>query len=145
MPSMKLLQGCGKLSGPLTETITGTWEVATWGTAGVRLNGVAPDNTNTPMLHKVTEDPTTREGIRSVEIPLGGLAEPDDIASVVMFLCSPEASYVRGSIFYVDSGIDLQSRPDPPSHASSPPEQGRTPGAQGAFVRWAWDSKRPTG
>jgi NAD(P)-dependent dehydrogenase (short-subunit alcohol dehydrogenase family) len=84
----------------------------TWGSAGVRLNGVAPGNTNTPMLQKVMEDPGTREGVLSMEIPLGRLAEPDDIASVVTFLCSPEASYVHGSIFYVDGGIDALIRPD---------------------------------
>ncbi|UCG82628.1 MAG: SDR family oxidoreductase [Dehalococcoidia bacterium] len=85
---------------------------ATWGSAGVRLNGVAPGNTNTPMLQKVMDDPSTRDGVLSMEIPLGRLAECDDIANVVAFLCSPEASYVHGSIVYVDGGIDAHIRPD---------------------------------
>jgi len=84
----------------------------TWGNVGVRLNGVAPGNTRTPMLEKVLDDPNTRNGVLSMEIPLGRLAEPDEVASLVAFLCSPEASYIHGGIFYVDGGIDAQIRPD---------------------------------
>ena len=84
---------------------------ATWGKAGVRLNGVAPGNTRTPMLQKILDDPNTRDGVLSMEIPLGRLAEPDDVARLVAFLCSPEASYIHGGIFYVDGGMDAQIRP----------------------------------
>jgi len=84
----------------------------TWGKAGVRLNGVAPGNTRTPMLQKILDDPNTRDGVQSMEIPLGRLAEPDEVASLVAFLCSPEASYIHGGIFYIDGGVDAQIRPD---------------------------------
>jgi len=85
---------------------------ATWGKAGVRLNGVAPGNTRTPMLQKILEDPNTRDGVLNMEIPLGRLAEPDEVASLIAFLCSPEASYIHGGIFYIDGGVDAQIRPD---------------------------------
>jgi NAD(P)-dependent dehydrogenase (short-subunit alcohol dehydrogenase family) len=85
---------------------------ATWGKAGVRLNGVAPGNTKTPMLQKILDDPNTRDGVLSMEIPLGRLAEPDEVASLIAFLCSQDASYIHGSIFYVDGGVDAQIRPD---------------------------------
>jgi len=85
---------------------------ATWGNAGVRLNGVAPGNTKTPMLQKILDDSNTRDGVLNMEIPLGRLAEPDEVASLVAFLCSPEASYIHGSIFYIDGGVDAQIRPD---------------------------------
>jgi NAD(P)-dependent dehydrogenase (short-subunit alcohol dehydrogenase family) len=85
---------------------------ATWGKAGVRLNGVAPGNTKTPMLQKILEDPNLRDGVLNMEVPLGRLAEPDEVANLVAFLCSPEASYIHGGIFYVDGGLDAQIRPD---------------------------------
>jgi NAD(P)-dependent dehydrogenase (short-subunit alcohol dehydrogenase family) len=83
-----------------------------WGKLGVRLNGVAPGNTDTPMLHKVLEDPNTGDGVRSMEIPLNRFGKPEEIAAVVHFLCSPEASYVHGSIIVADGGIDAVIRPD---------------------------------
>jgi len=83
-----------------------------WGKRGVRLNGVAPGNTKTPMLQKVMEDPNTRDGVLGMEIPLGRLAETGDIVEVIAFLCSPQASYVHGSIIYADGGVDANVRPD---------------------------------
>jgi len=83
-----------------------------WGKAGVRLNGVAPGNTNTPMLQRTIDDPATRDGVQSMEIPLGRPAEPEEVAGIVAFLCGPEASYVHGSVYYIDGGIDAQIRPN---------------------------------
>jgi len=83
-----------------------------WGKLGVRLNGVAPGNIDTPMLRKVLEDPNTGDAVRSMEIPLNRLGKPEEIAAVVYFLCSPEASFVHGSIVVADGGIDANIRPD---------------------------------
>ncbi len=83
-----------------------------WGKAGVRLNAVAPGNTNTPMFQAVMQDPVTGEGVRNMEIPLGRLAEPDEIASLVAFLCCEEAAYIHGGIYYIDGGGDALIRPD---------------------------------
>ncbi len=83
-----------------------------WGKLGVRLNGLAPGNIDTPMWYKVLEDPNTREPALSMEIPLNRLGKPEEIAAVVYFLCSPEASFLHGSIVVVDGGIDANIRPD---------------------------------
>jgi NAD(P)-dependent dehydrogenase (short-subunit alcohol dehydrogenase family) len=48
----------------------------------------------------------------NIQSPLGRWAEPEDIAKLVSFLCSPEASYMHGSVYYIDGGIDAQMRPD---------------------------------
>ena len=45
-------------------------------------------------------------------VPTGRIGEPDEVAAVIEFLLSPAASYVHGSILFVDGGIDATVRPD---------------------------------
>jgi NAD(P)-dependent dehydrogenase (short-subunit alcohol dehydrogenase family) len=86
--------------------------VNVWGKARVRLNVVAPGNTKTPMLQKSLDDPKTGPLVRALPIPLGRFAEPEELAAVVAFLLSTEASYMHGSVIYVDGGVDPMIRPD---------------------------------
>ncbi len=83
-----------------------------WGRSGVRLNGIAPGATDTPLLKGSAEHPLWGQGVEALEIPLGRWARPAEIASVISFLLGPEASYVHGSIVYVDGGNDAVMRPD---------------------------------
>jgi NAD(P)-dependent dehydrogenase (short-subunit alcohol dehydrogenase family) len=83
-----------------------------WGRAGVRLNAVAPGPVETPLLEGGLDDPRFGEAIRSLQVPLGRRGVPDEIAALVAFLLGPEASYVHGSIYYIDGGIDAEARPD---------------------------------
>jgi NAD(P)-dependent dehydrogenase (short-subunit alcohol dehydrogenase family) len=83
----------------------------TWGGARVRLNAVAPGYTKTPMLHRMLAAPKG-EFITSNPNPLGRYADAKEIADLVAFLLSPEASYIHGAVYYIDGGQDAQFRPD---------------------------------
>jgi NAD(P)-dependent dehydrogenase (short-subunit alcohol dehydrogenase family) len=65
--------------------------------AGIRVNAVAPGVTRTAMTSAVSDDL-----LRSV--PLARIAEPEEIAAVAVWLCSPQASYVTGAVLAADGG-----------------------------------------
>jgi len=70
---------------------------------GINVNAVAPGTTATEMTRAslATDDGMAWQLAR---IPMGRVGQPDDIASAVLFLCSPEASYVNGHTLVVDGG-----------------------------------------
>jgi NAD(P)-dependent dehydrogenase (short-subunit alcohol dehydrogenase family) len=70
---------------------------------GVRVNAVCPGYTRTPMTQASLDDPATLATINA-GIPLGRVAQPEEIAAVIAFLASDEASYVTGSAIVVDGG-----------------------------------------
>ncbi len=65
--------------------------------AGIRVNAVAPGVTRTGMTSEVSAELLQR-------VPLSRIAEPDEIAAVAVWLCSPQASYVTGSVLIADGG-----------------------------------------
>lgn len=71
-------------------------------TRGITVNAVAPGFIETDMTSKLNED--IKEGLMS-QIPLGRLGAPKDIAAVVKFLASEEASYMTGQTLHVDGGM----------------------------------------
>ena len=66
---------------------------------GIRCNAVSPGMVETDMTEGLTE-----ENIRKLAIPLKRLAKPADVAKVVAFLLSEEASYLTGQVIHVDGG-----------------------------------------
>jgi NAD(P)-dependent dehydrogenase (short-subunit alcohol dehydrogenase family) len=75
-----------------------------WGGDGIRVNCIAPGPVNTPMVARLPAD--TIEGLRK-SVPLGRIAQPGDVASVVSFLCSPAALYLTGTTLNVSGGLLL--------------------------------------
>ncbi|WP_428697141.1 SDR family NAD(P)-dependent oxidoreductase [Stappia sp.] len=74
-----------------------------WGGRGVRVNAVAPGWVDTKLSARAKADPVRGPRIEA-RIPLGRWAQPAEIASVIAFLLSEEASYVHGAIIPVDGG-----------------------------------------
>lgn len=74
---------------------------------GIRVNAVAPGEVNTPMLASQRDHPPSAADLQALAdatIPMRRLAEPEEIARVVVFLASDDASYMTGSIVHVDAG-----------------------------------------
>ena len=75
---------------------------------GIRINAVCPNEVDTPMLRTGFEmrgfDPATAMAELDKTIPLGRIAQPEDIAEVVLFLASDHARYMFGSLVEVNGG-----------------------------------------
>ena len=75
---------------------------------GIRINAVCPNEVNTPMLRsgfaKRGFDPDVAVAELGKTVPLGRIAEPEDIADVVLFLVSEQARYICGSLIEVNGG-----------------------------------------
>ena len=72
---------------------------------GVRVNALCPGPVNTPLLQELFAADPERAARRLVHIPLGRFAEPEEIASAVVFLASDDSSFVTASEFLVDGVI----------------------------------------
>jgi NAD(P)-dependent dehydrogenase (short-subunit alcohol dehydrogenase family) len=70
---------------------------------GVRVNAVCPGYVRTPMTEGYLADPATLARILA-HVPMGRVADPEEIAAVVAFLASDEASYITGATIVVDGG-----------------------------------------
>lgn len=75
---------------------------------GIRINAVCPNEVNTPMLRtgfvRRGFDPDTAVAELGRTVPLGRIAEPEDIADVIVFLASESARYMCGSLVEVNGG-----------------------------------------
>ncbi len=75
-----------------------------WAERGVRVNAIAPGYVETAINAAGRADRAHYERIRS-RIPLGQWAQPRDIAGSAVFLASPAAHYVTGTVLAVDGGF----------------------------------------
>lgn len=85
---------------------------AEWGNLGITVNVIAPGPTETPMLQAVQDHPTISKSLDMIPIPQKRFGTPDEMADIIEFLLSDTASYMHGSVIYVDGGTDAQIRPD---------------------------------
>jgi len=70
---------------------------------GIRVNAVGPGSIMTDMLKTIMTDEAARQKILS-RTPLGRCGEPEEVAAVVAFLASDDASYITGQCVYPDGG-----------------------------------------
>jgi 3-oxoacyl-[acyl-carrier protein] reductase len=71
---------------------------------GIRVNGVLPGITETPMNDWWLDDPAARAEM-SAQIPVGRPARAEEIAAVIAFLASDDAGYVTGALWAADGGL----------------------------------------
>lgn len=74
------------------------------GSRGINVNAVAPGFIKTPMTDKLTDE--QREAMLA-QIAMKRYGEPEEVASVVSFLCSDDASYVTGQIIEISGGLSM--------------------------------------
>ena len=71
---------------------------------GITVNGIAPTVVKTDMARHWLENPDTRKQVLD-RIPLGRVADPQDVAGAAVFFAAPAASFITGQVLYLDGGI----------------------------------------
>ena len=80
----------------------------------IRVNAVCPGPVDTPIIAGINDLQGVREAW-DARVPMGRFARPEEIAAVVAFLASDDASYMTGSILAVDGGVTAHTgQPDLP-------------------------------
>lgn len=82
-----------------------------WAGSGIRLNAIAPGAVLTPLLQTQLDGPD-RDRIETFPVPVGGYGDAGQIADWVVFMLSPAADFLCGSVVYVDGGTDAYFRGD---------------------------------
>ena len=94
---------------------------------GIRVNAVGPGSVMTEMLASVVGDEAAKEKILA-RTPIGRIGEPSEIAAIVAWLASDEASYVTGQTIYADGGrlgLNYTMPPPSPTAGGRGQDQGR--------------------
>jgi NAD(P)-dependent dehydrogenase (short-subunit alcohol dehydrogenase family) len=74
------------------------------GNSGIRVNAVGPGPTDTAMLDRFTGNAEVNDALVA-QVPLRRRGKPEELANAIVFLSSPEASYISGTVLEVDGGM----------------------------------------
>lgn len=77
---------------------------------GIRVNVVSPGPTETPLVEEMQDETDLGEkilGSMASQIPLGRMAEPEDIAGAVAFFASDDSSFITGQVLSVSGGLTM--------------------------------------
>jgi gluconate 5-dehydrogenase len=75
-----------------------------WAKHGITVNAIAPTFVRTPQVESLLADESFRQGLVD-RIPLGRIAEPDDLVGALLFFCSDASSFVTGQLLTLDGGL----------------------------------------
>jgi NAD(P)-dependent dehydrogenase (short-subunit alcohol dehydrogenase family) len=90
---------------------------------GIRVNAVGPGFTRTGLVDQAIRDGSLNEPWMLERVPMGRLADPSEIAKVVRFLASDEASYITGQVIFADGGWTAQGIGAAPEWLSATPQE----------------------
>lgn len=99
--------GASKLA--LARWVRATAVTPAWAGSGIRLNAIAPGAVLTPLLQTQLDGPD-HDRVESFPVPVGGFGDPAALAQWVVFMLSPAADFLCGSVVYVDGGSDAWFR-----------------------------------
>lgn len=77
-----------------------------WAGHGIRLNALAPGAVMTPLLAEQLEDARQGRFVRTFPVPLGGFGDAAQLADWALFMLSDAATFLCGSVVFVDGGSD---------------------------------------
>lgn len=75
-----------------------------WAPYGIRVNGIAPTFTRTPLVADYLNDPAFYQGLVN-RIPMGRICETSDLVGLAVFLASDASSFITGQNIFVDGGV----------------------------------------